>query len=271
MIPVVTVQYPGFNYIKNNLAGYLDRLLAGEIIAFRGANCSTEEQLDIMIMLGDIFGWSPNSISHEDPMYYETHHDSMDEITTNSKEALMLSWHVEHVGFENELYAGACWCMNLFKTDPDAGKTLFVDIVKVFESLSDEDQKLLLGAEVGLKPFNELDYKVETYKFVRNHWTTDKKLIRPVLNSSHETVLVSVDGEPPTEQDTKNFNRIFTFILDEVFFNEDIRYEHAWEEGDMLLLDVSRMAHAVTGGFKKGERKLTGIFGTITTEGRSPG
>jgi alpha-ketoglutarate-dependent taurine dioxygenase len=265
MIPVVTVPYPGLDYVKNNIAEYIDRLLAGEIIAFRGANCSIDEQLDIMITLGDIFGWSPNSINHDDPMYYETHHDSMDEITTKSKEALMLSWHVEHVGLKDELYAGACWCMNLFKADPDSGKTLFVDIVKLFESLDEEDQKLLLGAEVGLRPFDELDYKVESYKFVEQHWAIDKKLIRPVLNSSHETVLVSVNGELPTNQDNENFNRIFTFILDEVFFNEDIRYEHSWEEGDMLLLDVSRMAHAVTGGFKHGERKLTGIFGTISS------
>lgn len=259
-------QYPGTKYITENLHRYVTRFLNGEVIAFRGAYCSEEDQQEIMNLLGDTLGWWPNSESHDDPMYYETHHQNMNSTNVVDKSSIMLGWHLEHVGHIDEFYVGACWCMNLFKCDPDAGRTLFVDVMSVFQGLSIDDQEFLNSALVELWPVgveHDSELKIERYPFSQAHWILGDMVARPVLNYSHETKLVLLEGKEPSEQEVARFNQLFNYIVKEVTENEDIRLEHRWEEGDMLLLDVFRLAHSVTGGFKQHERKLDGIFGIL--------
>lgn len=258
-------KYPGIEHIKNNLNHYVDRFLAGEVIAFRGANCSQEEQEDLMKLLGDRLGWWPNSINHYEPMYYETHHQNMNDVTRYKKNSIMLEWHLEHVGNVHESYVGACWCMNLFKCDPLSGKTLFVDVIKIYESMSIEDQEFLASAEVKLIPKDPLA-ATRTAPFCEKHWILGSNVVRPVFNGSHDTELFLVAGKTPTELEKIRFKNLFDYIVSEVTSNKNIRLEHRWVEGDMLLLDVFRLAHAVTGGFKENERKLDGIFGILRPE-----
>lgn len=259
---IKTEDYPGLEEIKTNLQYYVNRFLSGEIIAFRGANCSRVEQEELMKIWGDALGWWPNSTSHDDPMYYETHHQNMNNTTRSDISSIMLQWHLEHVGKTEEFYVGACWCMNLFKCDPSAGKTLFVDVIDVYRSFSQEDRDFLASIEVDLIP-KDPEGKVERHPFCQKHWITGENVVRPVFNGSHDTKVSTVAGQPPTEEDRKRFKHLFDVIVKQVTDNEDIRLEHWWVEGDMLILDVFRWAHAVTGGFKENERKLDGIFGIL--------
>lgn len=256
------VEYPGFDYFKNNLSTYIEAFLRGEVIAFKNANCTQSQQEEIMKLLGDALGWWPNSIDYEDPMYYETHHQNMNDLTRSNADSIMLQWHLEHVGKVDEFYVGACWYMDLFKCSPSAGKTLFVDVIEVYESLPLDDQAFLATTEVQLIP-KDPNGKIEKHPFCQKHWISGKNVVRPVFNQSHDTELFSVNGAEPTSEDREKFKELFDYIVFEVTENKDIRLEHSWSEGDMLILDVFRLAHAVTGGFKENERKLDGIFGIL--------
>lgn len=269
---IQTTPYPGIVAFKENLESYVDRFLAGEVIAFRGANCSADEQVELMQALGDRLGWWPNTSmsgrANEDPFYYETHHQSMNEENTTNKEALMLGWHLEHVGFGEEQYLGACWSMNLFICDPDAGKTMFSDVLKVYQDMSEDDKEFLDMSTVQLTPKGEptkddgIDSpSVEVYKFVQNHWILQQGVPRPVLNNSHVTELIDLDGQAPSQEQKERFNNLFDKIVFDTTETDTYRTTHSWEQGDLLILDVFRLAHAITGGFTKDQRTLKGIFG----------
>lgn len=273
MIKTEIIEYPGTEKFVEDIDIYIDLFLQGKVIAFRNANCSAEDQEKIMTLLGDNLGWWPNSENipgsegYRSPFYYETHTQSMTNTNVVDKNSLMLGWHLEHVGKIDVKYYGACWCMNLFQCDPDAGKTLFVDTIEVLESLNSEDQEFLDKCYVKIVPFGEEEVYEGTdagfYKLLQKHWILDKLVPRAVLMSSHETYLEMFDGNEPTEEQKNKFKLLFDYIVGQVNNNEDIRVVHSWEEGDMLILDVFRLAHAVTGGFKKGERQLDGIFGKV--------
>lgn len=273
MISTNLIPYPGFEKFTENIDFYIKMFLDGKVIAFRGANCPAEEQEKIMTILGDKLGWWPNSSNnlnsseYKSPFYYETHSKSMNNTNTTDKNSLMLGWHLEHVGKLDVKYCGACWCMNLFKCEPDAGRTFFVDTIKVLESLSKEDQEFLDRCYIKITPFGEEEayegINAPFYKFLQKHWVLNRLVPRPVLMSSHKTELKMFGESMPTEQEKEKFNKLFDYIVDQVNNNEEIRIVHSWEEGDMLILDVFRLAHAVTGGFVEGERKLDGIFGKV--------
>lgn len=270
------VEYPGFAKFKENLPLYTEKFLKGEVTAFRGAYLSAHQQVLIMQLLGDELNWWPNSDMSgprgvQDPFYYETHHQSMDETRRSNKDALMLGWHLEHVGYEDEVYLGALWSMNLFECDPDAGNTWFVDVAKVYEKFSEDDKRFLSGAVVellehdGTKP-KATKGEADNYEFVQKHWILGIPVPRPVLNGSHVTNLVSINGNVPSDEEREKFNLLFENLVREVTENEEHRFVHSWQEGDLLLLDVFRVAHAITGGFSENQRTLKGIFGIQTTK-----
>jgi alpha-ketoglutarate-dependent taurine dioxygenase len=271
---IIPTPYPGFQYIKDNLSVYVDRFLTGEIIAFRGANCSESEQQKLMTLLGDALGWWPNSLESDNPFYYETHHRTMSEERASDKSSMMLGWHLEHVTNKDLIYVSALWCMNNFKCDPQSGTTLFVDVVKIFESLPEEDRVFLEGIIVEATPVkagNAAGNDTGRYKFIAPHWVLGIGVPRPILTRSHDNRVVSLHGKEPSEEESHRFDVLCDHIIDQVISNEDIRYVHSWEEGDMLLLDIFRNAHAVTGGFNQGDRTLTGIFGLLRYLGEEGG
>lgn len=265
---IVPIEYPGYEGFIQNLPEYKSKFLEGEVIAFRNANCSAEEQLKVMQALGDELDWWPNTAMSgprldQDPFYHETHHQSMNENNTADKNSFMLGWHLEHVEFDNEQYVGAVWSMNLFDCDPESGKTMFVDVAKVFTNLDPKDQAFLHGAEVRLIPMDKESPVSDGYKFVQPHWYLDIPVPRAVLNGSHVTELVSIYDKPANEEEKTRFTEIFDRMVGEITENKDNRWVHSWQKGDLLILDVFRLAHAITGGFDKNQRTLKGIFGII--------
>ena len=257
------VEFPGVSKFKEDIETYVEDFLSGEILAFRNANCTKEEQEEITKLLGDHLGWWPNSLSTEDPTYHETHEQNMNAKTTIDTNSLILGWHLEHVGSGGGTYVGASWCMNLYNCSPEAGKTYFVDMLTLFESLTPVDQDLLSKSVVVLDPMDPDAASSQPYALVEPHWILGKGVPRCVLNNSHLTRLILVDGIKPTLEQELNFTRIFNHLLNEVNHNETIRLVQSWQEGDMLILDVFRWAHAVTGGFSSGQRRLDGIFGIL--------
>lgn len=268
MIKIQTIEYPGKKEIFNNFDKYKQIFLDDGIIPFRNAHCDREEQDEIMRFFGDRLGWWPNnSNSTGDHTYEETHERHMGVENIEDKNALMLAWHLEHVQLKKDIYVGASWCMNLFKCDPDAGVTYFVNMLKFYRELPEEEKSFLSKIEIELpqdlsQAYEAPNKEERTYKLVQNHWLHNEDTIRIFLGSE-DAKLYRFDGHTPTkeqEERLKEFlNKLFVFIYE----NEESRLVHYWQEGDMLISDMFIMAHAVTGGFKQGERRLDGMFATL--------
>lgn len=263
MITVELEEYPGVDAILNNIDTYKDKFLKETIVGFRNAYCNREDQQKIFYAFGDALGWYPNS---DNPVelanYEETHHSHMNSGNTIDKDKPMLGWHLEHVLLKNDTFLGASWCMNLFKCEPGAGYTYFIDMAKLHDSLSDDD-KDFLSSTVASVEITKGD-KTDLYenKVVQHHWVLGDKIIR-LHFMPNSTSLKSIEGRTPTQDEETRFDSIINNIMTQVYENRDIVKVQEWQEGDMLILDMFKLAHAVGGGFKQNERQLDGIFGHL--------
>jgi hypothetical protein len=104
-----------------------------------------------------------------------------------------------------------------------------------------------------------------TYNLVSPHWITNEKELRTYFDE--EVIeLFQFDSREPSELEKNRFNSLSKYIHDEINFNENIRMQHLWQKGDLLIPDLFKLTHAVSGGFNKNERKLEGIFGRLKSD-----
>jgi alpha-ketoglutarate-dependent taurine dioxygenase len=73
--------------------------------------------------------------------------------------------------------------------------------------------------------------------------------------------LVSYKSESPKKSELRYFQTLIRKIEDIVWNNEDIRIVHRWQQGDLVIPDLFKLAHAVTGGFRPEDREFRGIWG----------
>jgi len=239
-----------------------------QIIAFRNANVDFETQTKIMHLFGDNLNWYPNSQDTKPSEYVEDHHKHITEKNINNKNEIILGWHQEHVEDNENIYVSGMWNMELFNCEPDTGKTYFIDMSKIYNSFTTTDQEFLNSCTVSIKNYwqseNENKNSEDTiYKLVLNHWITNDKTIRTFYGRGEKVNLHSINGMPPTELDKDKFNLLHDEIFTKVWLDSDIKLEHIWQQGDLLVPDLFKLAHAVNGGFNKDQRRLRGIFGTI--------
>jgi len=257
MITVNTIEFPGYDELQNNFNIYKDIFLNEQIIAFRNANLNRKEQEKLMYLFGDNFGWFPNSSYKKDFGYAETHHSHIDKKGNVSKEDLVLEWHQEHIEDINHIFVSGMWNMELFNCKKESGKTYFVDMSKVYNSFIKEDQEFLDRCTAYCEG--------EIYKLVSNHWITNEKTIRTFYAKIENVSLYLIDDRKPTDLESEKFNLLHDQIITQVWLNKDIRIEHSWQQGDLLIPDLFKLTHAVSGGFNKNQRRLEGIFGIIPT------
>lgn len=264
MSQINTIDFPGYEELKNNFNTYRDIFLNDQIIAFRNANLDLETQIKVINLFGDNFNLKQNSSNQNAFEYSEDHHKHMNKENVENKNEIMLGWHQEHVGDDQDIYLIGVWCMEIFKCEPDSGKTYFVDMSKIYNSFTIIDQEFLNSCFYSVE--NEFTSSTDgPYPLTLNHWITNEKTIRAFYAKNEKINLYSVNGQTPTQLEIDKFNLLYNEILTKVWLDSDIRIEHIWQEGDLLIPDLFKLAHAVTGGFDKDQRKLRGIFGTVAS------
>jgi alpha-ketoglutarate-dependent taurine dioxygenase len=269
MIKIQTIEYPGKQEIFNNFDKYKKIFLEDGVIPFRNAFCDREDQEEIIKFFGDQLGWWPNSTLSINSNYEETHERHMHEKNIGEKDSLMLDWHLEHVHLKEDIYVGASWCMNLFKCAPDAGKTYFFNMLKFYRSLPKEDKDFLKKSEAKIANYwsrvaqSGSQPEEETYALVQKHWLHNEDTLRLFVGSLNDTKLYKFNGNMPTKEQEEKFIKILTDIIDFIKHGDEFKMVHFWEEGDMLVSDMFVMAHAVSGGFSQGQRRLDGIFAKL--------
>lgn len=252
------IEFPGFDEVVNNAQFYFDKFLEDKVIAFRNANLTLDEQELLQKKLGDVFGWYPNTKSSDIRRYFEDHKNNK-RVNKVGADEIMLNWHVEHVGFSNPIVA-ALWNMLTFTTDSENGKTYFVDVSEVYNSLPEESKTFLQNSTINAR-YDQKDLMLNT-PAIQKHWAKDMDVIRlPIVNMlKGGNDLYRYGNGFPSQTEKQKYLEIAAFIKKEVETNEDIRLVHKWKQGDLVIPDLFRLAHAVTGGFSPEERKFSGLW-----------
>jgi alpha-ketoglutarate-dependent taurine dioxygenase len=101
----------------------------------------------------------------------------------------------------------------------------------------------------------------DSYPIIAKHWLTGKPIIRfTILPDTLMVNLVSHDGQSPNDEQIKYFETLIRKIEQIIATNEDIRMVHRWQQGDLIIPDMFKLAHAVTGGFNSEDREFRGIW-----------
>jgi len=266
MIQTDPIEFPGIDAVLNDIEFYKNKFINDSVLCFRNANLTQEEQFDFGARLGSLMGWK----HADDTSEYVENHERKSHLESGPDDVIV-EWHVEHTYYINPIVA-ATWNMYNFKTDPENGKTYFVDTGYIFEMLSDEEKQFLIDCIVTEPDFiKESQVKsgflsAETnlwdkHPIIDKHWLTDKPIIRfMILPQPHIIKLVSYKNEEPSSESLQYFESLIRKIENIISNNEDIRIVHRWQKGDIVIPDLFKLAHAVTGGFKSEDREFRGIW-----------
>ena len=268
MEQIKIVEAPRFEVFINNIEHYAKEFVSNVVIAYRNANFSKEEQYEIMEKIGDTLNWYPKTGSNYlGKTYYQENHSRKYKGKTliKNSEEILLNFHLEHTDYRNPM-VGATWNMYLFTGDSKNGRTAFVDTSEIYKKMSNDWQTFLSNCiEIIKKDVKVSDTKYELkeheIKCVQDHWFDNKPTIRIDLDHpGDEQKIKFVDGKKVTEEDLLLFQKIKNFVFDEILKNESVRLYHEWQQGDLVIVDLFKMAHAVYGGFLPEEREFSGYW-----------
>ena len=277
MKKITVVNFTSIEDVKHNWNQYKDLLLKEGVFVFRNAHISLEEQKKLQAFIGTSLHCWPNEQEPANMEYIETHAFIKQSVTAN-KDEVLLNWHIEHAEFDNPMVLGV-WKMEIFQAEKGSGNTVFVNTTELYNRLPVKDQDFLKSA-IAVFPFSMIGHNLEwgeedlvkndllTGPFIREHWVTKEPVVR--ISFWVDQWLSHMINRETTEEDKKNFKRLFDYFWEEVKNNKDNWVVQEWQEGDLLIVDLHKMAHAVLGGFDSKDRKLQGTFSYAFNKGLVP-
>lgn len=272
MLQPPTILVSSLEDCLNQVEDVVQKYKDSGVLRLRGHKFTPLEQVKLVSVLGDYFGWHINSTSVPENISQElvdTHvfvggHSDNPDSDGGHADAYLLDWHIEQVFYVDPFLAGIWNMFHVGYSDPWAGNTHFVDSNRLYSELNDDIKEFLeksvliwdkpIGPRTGFGPFytKAIDESpVDGKKIIRIE-TDGGCLIRPTLHK--------LDGKDPSESEIEKFNQILIDLKTKLNTDENIRYTQQWEEDDIIVVDLFRMYHAVTGGFRFGERKFHGTF-----------
>lgn len=253
------------NEIIDNAEKILESFKTDIVVCIRGANLSIEDQHLVAQKLGDVFSWAPNSSEPSGEQYVESH-KRLENKESLSGDEVFLNWHMEHVEYDQTdfpIIAGI-WNMLTFTTDSENGKTYFYDTANLYNNLSDKDKDFLSRCDCTWSDYLRENPYVS--QVVQTHWLTGEKVIR--LNLNERTTipgnLYNFDNRKPTEDERNYFVGLRDFLVKTIQESTQDRIIHKWQQGDLLIPDLFKGAHAATGGFSSEQREFVGIWARPT-------
>lgn len=248
---------------KEDLYKNLDKVRANfegpGIAVIRGIQLSRDEQIQLVKDLGDLIGWYPNNKSRDILHKYQENHSANKYLEYSEPDEVILDWHLEHVDYDSFVpLVGGVWNMFKFTCDSNVGKTYFLDSCEAYKLFTEEEQEFLKKITL---VWNDVDGSGPHYApVVVNHWISGNPLIRIEITKEVNPIISDFDGREATNEEMLRFLELKAKFHDIVDNNEDLRIIHKWQQGDIAIPDLYRMAHAVTGGFDSSEREFWGFW-----------
>ena len=269
--PIPTIPIDSFESLIRGLPEHIEMFKKQAIVIFRGFKFSREQQLVVTRLFGDDANWYPNSTIPFAQFwpYEENHSRTMNAWDKHGvpKDELFLPWHIEHMGHRNPAI-GATWNMEKFSCDSDKGNTLFVNISDVYDLFNEEEASFLRNCkiaafhswdkpDIGKQKEPTLHDAVEMYETSGRYALRLSALFKYDRNSFY---LHSFENREPSDEDNLRFQELCWKFTKNVQENEDLQQFHAWQENDLVVVDLFLMAHAVLGGFESSERSFYGLW-----------
>ena len=273
--------------ILKNIDFYTEKYLHHGLLAFRGLNCTEQEQLKILDAIGVRTGTTFKDGQGRYFRYQEDHSlaiGSRDK--ENSRDNILVGWHLENPSYPFPQRA-AGWRMFRFSTHPANGTTGFVDMSEVVNNLpqylfdfAQRSKYAFYGRTMWRDPDAVASFKDSVNKMkapvpifdsdVSKHLGSyPHKAIDPHPNTGAHVLrlspwggmLFSVDDRRPTEDEQRLGQELYDWAFTQIVDRKENQYWWSWQQGDLLVPDLFKMAHAVKGGFQPGDREFVGFWG----------
>jgi alpha-ketoglutarate-dependent taurine dioxygenase len=233
--------------IESNIDDYINLFLENGLLIFPRINLDDEEQLDLMHLFGQKLNWG-----YIDKSYAEDHLVTFEMTKDDERSAndLFIEWHLEHVERARPQVA-ASWRMDKFTCSNEFGATGFIDSSALYYRLNDDWQQFLDNCFI-----KDADSLNPERPCVISHFNNGKKILRLNPHSTKEA-LFKVGTSEPSSLDIELYKEITQWVSTEIVEKQQDSFWWNWSEGDFILIDLSRMVHAVKGGFSLGQRSFT--------------
>lgn len=170
---------------------------------------------------------------------------------------IFIVWHMEMIGYPNPA-TGATWNMQKFKCGIESGKTYFYDAIQLFSGVSQKDLEVLNKCRYIINPDLIKDEKGLKLKYklhcpIMQHTFLKKDLIYIDPCNNHTIIECG-------QYDMGECQSIFDSLIYKIKEDKENLIIHKWQENDFLFVDLSRMYHAVTGGFNPAQRQFDGFW-----------
>lgn len=222
-------------------------------LRFQQKETSTDFFNEITKEVGECFKWKTE---FGDGFFREHREDcsAIEHLPVTGAETLLIPWHISGI-HEREAHAGVFWRMDKFSAPAGSGKTGFFDCEYLCEIISPKWKELLSSARI----VHLSGEHTEPRNAIEINPLTGNETIRIRIDSDrHEERLFSVDGREPTEKEQSIFRQISIWAFFNAYSNTGQQKFWEWEEGDIVVVDLFRMAYSVFGGFQIGQRVAVG-------------
>ena len=250
--------------IYNDIDLYVQKFLDDGILFFKNLFLSEENQLNLFKTIGEKANFKP-----ENKTDIEDHKNTFDRYQkTILENEIFIEWHLENIQQENPQVA-ASWSMEKCECPTTSGKTFCVNMSDFYLNLPDKWKSFLehLTIEINIENDNNgvvfVDKNIQEKNIkpvVQEHYLNKNKVLRiPFYEEDYKPY--QYNGCELTEDDLNVFTEIKDYIQKNITDNLDSNNYISWEKGDLVIIDLFTIAHAVSGGFNIGERIFSRIWG----------
>lgn len=260
MITPAILDDNSYSDIISNIDKYTDLFLQRGVLVFKKLNLSANEQESITKAFGKKLDWGHISLFDEEDHSFTINTFGKQSYTNSD---ILIPWHLEN-SHKNDRQIASTWNMITLTCDKNSGTTGFVHSSDILSSMNDDWVKFLRRAKVTNSledSYNLIDNvpqkpKIEVRSCLVKHRNTEVEIIN-LSPRYHQDVLYSVDELSPSQSDIDTFQQIKKWIdLTVQSYENNPNYWLTWDLGDLVVIDLTTIFHAVKGGFSIGERKF---------------
>ncbi len=260
MITPAILDDNSYSDIIFNIDKYTDLFLQRGVLVFKKLNLNANEQESITKAFGKKLDWGHISLFDEEDHSFTINTFGKQSYTNND---ILIPWHLEN-SHKNDRQIASSWNMITLTCDKNSGTTGFVHSSDILSNMNDDWVKFLRRAKVTNSledSYNLIDNvpqkpKIEVRSCLVKHRNTEVEIIN-LSPRYHQDVLYSVDELRPSQSDIDTFQQIKKWIdLTVQSYENNPNHWLTWDLGDLVVIDLTTIFHAVKGGFSIGERKF---------------
>ena len=255
---IFTIENVKASDVLENYSYYQDLLIEHKVLGFRNLAPSNKEHEEI---LKKLYKENLNTIDLNSEEVGKSNHQGLGiPLDKDDQKFILSNWHVDFLpeSFEGLSYGYISMHMCVFNCAPDAGKTLFINLIDLYQRCPDEYKKNINQKNLelvnlrGIMPEESL--KSRTHRAVGIHPITGESILFWTggfggLNKE-DSYILSSNNEINNEI---WFNNFCDWILSELQ-NKNNWGVWNWNKDDFIIWDNRALIHSFTAGWNKEDR-----------------